>query len=170
VSDVQKQAIVVDLSTSAKTLSGLGGLGGGPHAPGAPPQPSTKITKTGKYDTVAGYKCENWDVSSDHREATMCVSDDGPSWLSIPSAGLPADRGWMLDLLDGKHFPLRMVGYAKDGSTEESRIEVTKIDKKAEADAQFQVPAGYRTIDLEKMMTGFGIPGGFPGPKPPPGR
>jgi hypothetical protein len=166
VSDVQKQAIVVDLNTSGKALQGFGPPGA--HGPGAPSGPPPKVTKTGKFDTIAGYKCENWDISSDHKEGTVCVADQGASWLSIPMTGIPTEQAWMLELLDGKHFPLRFVGYAKDGTTEESHIEVTKIDKKPLADTLFQVPAGYKTIDLDKMLQGFGVPGGFPIPHIPP--
>jgi len=98
------------------------------------------------------------------------VADEGASWLSIPMTGIPTEKAWMLDLLDGKHFPLRFVGYAKDGTTEESRLEITKIDKKSLADSEFQVPAGYKVVDLEKMFQGLGgmpVPPHFPpGPRP----
>jgi hypothetical protein len=165
VSDAKKEAILLDLNSSGKALSGMSPPGA-PGAPGHPGTPATppKVTKTGKTDTVAGYKCEYWDIASDHKEGTVCVGDDGPSWLSIPMTGIPTERAWMLELMDGKHFPLRFIGYAKDGTTEENRIEITKIDKKSVADTEFQVPAGYKTIDLEKMMQGMpGMPGGMPG-------
>ncbi len=162
VSDSKKEAIVLDLNSSGKTFSGMSPPGAPGH-PGAPATP-TKVTKTGKTDTVAGYKCEYWDITSDHKEGTVCVGDDGPSWLSIPMTGIPTERAWMLELMDGKHFPLRFIAYAKDGTTEENRIEITKIDKKSVADTEFQVPAGYKTIDLEKMMQGMpGMPTGMPG-------
>jgi hypothetical protein len=165
VSDAQKQAVELDLNTSGKGPMPFGPPG--PHGPGAPSGPPTKVTKTGKTDTVAGYKCEYWDIASDHKEGTVCVADDGPSWLSIPMTGIPTERAWMLELLDGKHFPLRFIGYAKDGITEDDRLEVTKIDKKSLPDTTFQVPAGYKVIDLEKMMSGI-IPGVMPIPHPPP--
>jgi hypothetical protein len=172
VSDAKKEAIVMDLNTTTKALSGFSppGTPGTPTKPGAPATP-TKVTKTGKTDTVAGYKCEYWDIVSDHKEGTVCMGDDGPSWLSIPMTGIPTERAWMLELMDGKHFPLRFIGYGKDGTTEDNRIEVTKIDKKSLADTEFQVPAGYKTIDLEKMMQGLGgmpgMPGGMPVPHSP---
>ncbi len=173
VSDAQKQAIVIDLNKSGEQLKGLGGGGGMPHAGGgsAPQGPTTKLTKTGKYDTVAGYKCENWDVTSDHREGTVCVAQDGISWLSIPMTGIPTEHLWALELMDGKHFPLRFVGYEKDGTTEESRVEVTKIEKKSLPDSQFTYPATYKVIDLGQMLAGLGampqMPGGMPNGWPP---
>jgi Domain of unknown function (DUF4412) len=166
VSDPKKMAIVIDLNNSGKTLSGMTPPGTGGH--GAPSGPPPKITKTGKTDTVAGYSCEYWDITSDHKEGTVCMGSDGPSWFSIPMTGIPTEHAWMLDLMDGKHFPLRFIGYAKDGTTEENRVEVTKIDKKSLPDSEFQVPAGYKTIDLEKMFQGMpGMPAGMPPGMPP---
>lgn len=178
VSDAKKEAIEFDLNSAGKAMQGMH-----PPAPGghgtAPQGPPTKVTKTGKTETVAGYSCEDWDITSDHKEGTVCMGSDGPSWLSLPTTGIPTEQAWMLDLLDGKHFPLQFVGYAKDGTTEETRVAVTSINKKPQQDSEFQVPAGYKTIDLEKMLSGFGMggmPGGMPGipgnmpvpPHPPP--
>jgi hypothetical protein len=169
VDDAKKQAIEIDLNNAGAGKSfpsfspptpGHGGSG-----PSAPP---TKVTETGKYDTVAGYKCELWDVTSDHKEGELCVATQGLSWLSIPMTGIPTESAWMLKLLDGNHFPLRYVGYQKDGTTEQSRIEVTKIDKKSLPDTEFQVPAGYKIIDLEKLFSSFGMPSGMPMPPHPP--
>jgi Domain of unknown function (DUF4412) len=162
VSDPKKEAIEIDLN-SGKPFPGFSspsfpsGSSGGSHGPSGPP---TKVTETGKFDTVAGYKCEYWDVTSDHKEATICVATQGFSLLSIPMTGIPTEHAWMLKLLDGNHFPLRFIGYEKDGTTEEKRAEITKIDKKSLPDTEFQVPAGYKIVDIEKLFSGFGFPGG----------
>lgn len=174
VSDAQKQVLVIDLNKSGEQFKGFGG--GAPH-PGMPhggpanDEKPTKITKTGKYDTVAGYKCEYWDVTSDHKEGTVCIAQQGVSWFRIPMTGIPTTHLWMTELLDGKHFPLRFIGYEKDGTTEESRIEVTKIDKKTLPDSEFQYPPTYKVMDLAQLFQGLGampgmaggMPGGMPG-------
>jgi hypothetical protein len=173
VSDAQKQVLVIDLNKSGEALKGLGGgppHPGMPNGPGEDKGPPTKLTKTGKYDTVAGYKCENWDVTSDHREGTVCVAQEGVSWFSIPMTGIPTEKLWMAELLDGKHFPLRFVGYAKDGTTEESRLEVTKIDKKTLPASEFEYPPTYMVMDLAQLFQGLGGLGGMhggPHPTPP---
>jgi hypothetical protein len=171
VSDMQKQVFVIDLNKSGEQFKGFGG-GGAPHAGGGgggPPKNPTKVTKTGKFDTVAGYKCENWDIASDHREGTACVADEGASWFSIPMTGIPTEHLWMAELLDGKHFPLRFIGYAHDGTTEENRIEVTKVEKKTLPATEFEYPPTYRVVDLAQMMAGLGaLPGGIPLPSHPP--
>jgi len=163
VMDPQKQVIVVDLNKSGETLRSMGAPPG--HG-GAPQGPATKLTKTGKFDTVAGYRCESWDISSDHKEGTVCVAHEGVSWFSMPMTGIPTEHAWMAELMDGKHFPLRFVGYDKDGTTEKSRVEVTKIDKKALPASEFQYPPTYRVIDLAQMLQGMGglpgMPSGMP--------
>jgi hypothetical protein len=171
VSDAKKQAIVIDMNTGKPMTFGQPG---GQHTLGAPDpsRPPSKVTKTGKYDTVAGLKCEVWELTSDHKEGTICVSEQGVSWLSLPTTAIPGEHAWMTELVDGKHFPLRFVSYAKDGTTEEQRVEVTKLDKKSMADSQFAVPPGYNVLDIDKMMAGMpgmmplGMPSGIPGMPP----
>jgi hypothetical protein len=186
VSDAQKQVILVDLNTSGETFKGLGGSPPPHHgSPSAPEKTPTTVTKTGKSDTVAGYKCEIWDVASDHREGSVCVAQQGVSWFHIPMTGIPTEHLWMTELLDGQHFPLRFVGFQKDGVTEESRLEITKIDKRVLPASQFEYPPTYRVIDMMQMLTTLGAlqggmsmrPGGMampphPGamPMPPQGK
>jgi hypothetical protein len=162
VSDVRRQVIIIDMNKSADHIKNLGSKNSEPGS-SSPQGPPTKVTKTGKTETVAGYSCEDWDISSDHREGTVCVGHEGISWFAIPAAVLPSERAWMLELFDGKHFPLRFVGYDKDGTTEEGRAEITKIDKRSLPAADFEYPADYAVIDLEQMLGAFGgMPGGMP--------
>ncbi len=175
VSDARKQVIVLDLNTSGEKFKNFGGgpRPGRPDNPSAPPEPKTTLTKTGKTDTVAGYKCEYWDVTSDHREATVCVAEEGASWFHLPLTGIPTERMWMAELMDGKHFPLRVVAYDKAGA-ETGRLEITKIDKHAVADTQFEYPPTYQVMDLGQLFGGLGmgaggppgIPRGMPGMPP----
>jgi hypothetical protein len=75
VSDMQKQVLVIDLNKSGEQFKGAGSSPLAPHGGGAAPQgPTTKLVKTGKTDTVAGTKCEYWDIKSDHRDGTVCVA------------------------------------------------------------------------------------------------
>jgi hypothetical protein len=153
VADSRKEVIVIDLEKSGQELKGVGAPPSAPHAPQSAPQgPATKLTKTGKSDKVAGYTCELWDIASDYREGTVCVAEEGASWFSIPLTGLPTERAWMIELLDGKHFPLRFVGYEKDGSTEKARVEITKIDKKTLPPTEFEYPPTYRVVDMAQML------------------
>lgn len=169
----EKMAIVFDLN---KTGEQLKSFGGGPKAFGQPQaqreeKKPPKVTKTGHKDKVAGYECEDWQIeNADPNEggkATMCVAQQGFSWLQIPMMGAPAEYAWAGELLDGTHFPLRFVGYEKDGK-EAGRVEVTKIEKKTLAADQFVVPPGYPQMTLDqmfaKMMSGMRIGAGAGGP------
>jgi hypothetical protein len=97
----------------------------------------------------------------------VCVASEGASWFQLPALGLPSEHAWAAELLDGKHFPLRLVDFGADGK-EKARIEVTKIDKKTLQASKFEVPAGYKVMDLSQLMQGIpGMPSGVPNFKPP---
>jgi len=180
--DSSKQVIVIDLNKAGEQMKGLTPPAPRPeHGNAAPKEQPPKVTKTGKFDTVAGYKCENWDVATDHRQGTVCVAEEGFSWLSLPMSalnGVPTEQLWMADLLDGKHFPLRFVGYGPDGVKETARIEVTKVDKKTLPATDFVYPPTYTVIDIGQMFGALGamggphgmpgMPGGMPGGLPAP--
>ena len=160
VDDAKKQAIMIDLNhvgDHMKTMTPP------PKDPAQPTAPPPKVTKTGKKDTVAGIKCEEWEISdaTNGKKADMCIADQGASWFHLPMTGIPTEHAWAAEIMDGKHFPLRFIGFEKDGS-EDARVEVTRIDKKAMAAPQFEVPAGYKVVDLAEMMKGLGGPGGMP--------
>jgi hypothetical protein len=161
--DAKRQAIALDLDTlgqQAKSLRAAHG-GGGDTPTEAPP----KVVKTGRKEMVAGYSCEDWDVTSAKSKATVCVAEKGASFFHFPSLGIPTEQAWALELVDGKHFPLKAVGFAKDG-TEEGRVEVTKIDKHSLDASMFEVPMGYKQVTIEELMSGAipsdGPHGGLP--------
>jgi hypothetical protein len=54
-------------------------------------------------------------------------------------------------MMDGKHFPMKFVGYEKDGS-EGSRFEITKMDKRSVPDSSFQYPTDYAVMDLDQFI------------------
>jgi hypothetical protein len=167
---LQKTAIVIDLNTIGDQFKSM--VPHTPSAPGAkdkPSKPPPKLTKTGTTDKIAGYACDNWDVTEESKKvATMCIADQSNSWFHLPLTGIPTEYAWALELLDGKHFPMRFVGYEKDGS-EGGRVEVTKFEKKPMAATLFDIPAGYKVTDIQslmqQMMSGRGMaamPAGAP--------
>jgi len=150
---LQKTAIVVDLNTIGEQFKSMV-----PHAPVAaakdnkPTKPPPKLAKNGTTDKIAGYSCDNWDVTEESKKvATLCIADQSNSWFHIPTLGFPTEYAWALELLDGKHLPMRMIAYGKDG-TEEGRVEMTKFEKKAVAASLFDVPAGYKVTDVQSLM------------------
>jgi len=170
--DGQKKAILFDMDKSADEIRGMASGA----RPGMPPgktetKPPPKITRTGKKAKVAGYDCEDWEISSqDPKEpgkAVICVADMETSWLKLPTKILPDQFGLFADLIDGKHLPVRLIAYDKDG--ESLRVEVQKLDKKAVPDEKLTVPPGYQVTDMMTFisaMMGGGRPG-MPGAMPP---
>jgi hypothetical protein len=150
VSDTKKEVLVIDMNKSGERFNDVSHRRPSPAS--KPEERERKIDKTGRFETVAGRQCEDWDVSSDHREATVCVAHDGISWFSLPVAALPTEHAWALELMDGKHFPMKFVGYDKDAMTEDSRFEITKMEKKSVPDSAFQGPADFQVMDLDQLM------------------
>jgi hypothetical protein len=166
--DDQKQVIVVDLNTAGEQFKSMVPKApSGPSASNKPSKPPPKVTKTGTSDKVAGYACDNWEVTEETKKvATLCVTDQSNSWFHLPLTGIPTEYAWTLELLDGKHFPMRAIGY--ENGAESGRVEVTKMEKKPMAAALFEIPAGYKVIDamtyVQQMMRGVGaMPGSAPG-------
>ena len=148
--DTKREAVVIGLDGMGDRVKGMR-----PHVPGAPdPAPSDppKVTKTNKKDTVAGLPCQIWDIrNSDKSKIDICVADQGASFFQLPLTGIPTENAWALELMDGKHFPLRAVLTERDGS-DGGRIEVTKLDKHALDASLFEIPAGYKQMTLDEMI------------------
>jgi hypothetical protein len=138
VNDPQKSVMVIDTTQGA---------------PGAAAA-AAKVTKSGKHETIAGYDCEDWTIETATGKTETCVSEG----LAF-NFGSPRDPAtdWAKALADEKRFPLRSVTYDAAG-TEQVRLEVTKIERKAEDAARFEVPAGYRQMDLGALLGGMARP------------
>jgi hypothetical protein len=157
--DGKKQAVSIDLDQAGEQIKSMQQrTGAKPAAATDPP----KVVKTGKKETVAGISCQDWDVlNADKSKLSTCVADKGASFFHLPLTGIPTEHAWALELLDGKHFPLRGVAYDKDGA-EQGRVEVTKLDKKPLDASLFQVPPGYQVMSIQDMIASL-MSGGMPG-------
>jgi hypothetical protein len=166
VMDAKKQAVLVDfdkLASQAQAMSKLHRPGG---ASASADETPPVVQKTGKIDTVAGYKCEIWHIAKGSSAGDLCIGEQGTSWFHIPLVGVPAQYAWASEITDGKHFPLRVV--VSENGIEHGRLEVVSIQKKALSAADFEVPAGYNVLDLEQMMGAMmgGLRGMPPGAMP----
>jgi hypothetical protein len=164
--DDQKQVVKLELDKLGEQFKSMKPPGAPAEAdktPAAPP----RVTKTGRTNVIAGYKCEDWDVVSPKGErAQICVSAENASFFEMPAAGLPADQAWAREIFDGQHLPLRFIGYDAAGG-EETRLEVTRLERKPIADTAFAIPEGYKVVDLSQLiknLTGaLGGPAGVAG-------
>jgi hypothetical protein len=171
VDDDKRTAMVFDVSKLSAQLGQMG-VPTTPQAAAAG-QPMPKIARTGHTDTIAGYACEDYDITSnDGKRARVCVSETAASWFDVVANAMPGDLMWAKGFLDGRKFPLRVIAFEATGA-EQGRMEVTKLEKKPLADALFVAPPGYQVVDLEQLMNGLMAgrmpPGMMPG-QPPPGQ
>jgi len=105
------------------------------------------ITRTGKIETIAGYKCEHVVATDDDGQSVdVCLSSE-LGGFRMPTASNPMapqrESGWIAQLGAGK-FPLKAV---KNGKTV---LEVTAIDKKPLDAALFAAPEGFQSFAMPK--------------------
>ena len=157
----QKMAMVVDFEKMKNLPKGQ--IPGMPNAPkGTAPSQPPQIEKTSKKDVVAGYGCEIWNVTSEGKKAEVCVAE-GLTWIDLSDLGWSSPELTVATVASGANrFPLRVIAFDATGA-EETRMETTKIDKKALADDRFVVPSDYRVVDMSALMGGLGGLGGLPG-------
>lgn len=122
--------------------------------PGGGAGTKATVKRTGKKDTVAGIACEEWEIKDGDSSGLVCMAEENAGWLKIPTKALPDDVALAAELLDGKHFPLRAIGFSK--GQESGRLEVKRIEKKTLSDADFQVPQSFQRVDVLEMLKAFG--------------
>jgi hypothetical protein len=126
-------------------------------APGDASKPPT-VTRTGKHETVAGYDCEDWEiVAADGNHQSTCVATGLPFFDFSATAGPAGGHTWADELRDKNAFPLRMLDVDAKGK-EISRMEVTKIAKRAVEDAAFEVPQGFDLKVVPGTVGATGVP------------
>jgi hypothetical protein len=155
--DVKKEMILLDDEKKTAMIMKLDAEGK-PSTPGGPS--GTTPTKadapeckpTGKSDTVAGYDCNICVTEAADSKTEACIAN-GLSFLGV---GGKSSFGALAGKAAG--FPLRAVKTAKSDGHEIERMEVTKIERKNIGDDKFQIPPGYKTMDMAEMFKGLGGP------------
>ena len=159
----QKKAVVLDFD-KAKGGFKPPSMGGGPSGAGGPPEDPPKIEKIGKKDTIAGYSCEVWKITSKTGHAEACLAEK-LKWIDFTDLAIQSPAfAAIVAVSDFNHLPLRVVAF-DDKNVEEGRMEVTKLDKKKIADTHFAVPPDFQIVELSQLLGGgFGGPPGAGGP------
>jgi len=118
-----------------------------------------KITRTGKKETIAGYECEHVLIETDTESVDACNTKALGSFVNAMSAiggmgrggrGGAAPPAWQKSLAEIGAFPLRIT--RKDGSF---ALEVTKVEKRAIAEAQFVIPSNYSKMNMPARSPGL---------------
>jgi uncharacterized protein DUF4412 len=166
--NAQKKAVVIDFDKSKGGFKppSLGG-GGSPSAPGHVEEPP-KIENTHKKDTIAGYTCEIWKITSKTSHAEACLAEK-IKWIDFTDLAVQSPSfAAIAAVSDFNHLPLRIVSF-DEKNVEEGRMEVTKIDKKKLPDNHFSVPPDFQIVELSALIGSMmgappgGVPGGPPG-------
>ena len=112
---------------------------------------NAKLDQGGKIETVAGYDCEEWTITTDTGKSELCVVKGVP-WFSFGSgpsgAGEPA---WIGEITAGKYFPLRVITRDKDGA-QKRKMEATKIERTSVADSRLEAPPDYHEVDMKELL------------------
>ena len=113
------------------------------------------VTKTGRTQTIAGYRCEEWLVKSKHDESEVWVSDVGRFAGFSDNWNRSRMSPWEREMANKGYFPFRVVELEK--GKEQPIMEVVKVEKKGLSDSLFHVPAGYSQFkmpSLQDLMNG----------------
>jgi hypothetical protein len=123
------------------------------------------IERTGKTETILGYKCDQILVKDKGTVTELWVASDLGMFMGL-SGGNPMGGGGMFggrkggggaagakweEVLKGKGgFPLRVVSHDAKGK-ETFKMEVTKIEPGAQPDSLFVPPEGYQKFDMPNL-------------------
>src|ERR1700722_10256477 len=144
--DAQKKYMEIDFGNfNPSAVRGMPPTSGasGPTATSNATPP--KIDKTGHHETVAGHDCEDWNLveGSTGHKALMCMASDIGAFDFGSMEGASFLPSFLKGgLFGGAVFPIKLVDF-DDAGKEKAHMEATRIERKAEDDANFTPPAGY---------------------------
>jgi len=115
-----------------------------------------KITKTGETQEILGYTCREYDYESDNGKGKVWLAPGIGSWWGTEMAAqankLPPDQRAMVGMVVAqKLFPMKSETMDQSGNAK-AEMEVVKVDKKSLDPSLFEVPEGYKKLDMGAMM------------------
>jgi hypothetical protein len=118
---------------------------------------SPVVKALGTSQTIAGHKCNDFEVTDGKEISRVCLSTDMGSFafpaMGGRGRGAAASPGWTRFLASHPGFPLK--AWTTDGRV---TFEVTKIEKGSVDPSMFEIPEGY--MDMGGMFGGRGRGGG----------
>lgn len=126
-----------DMAGGMAPMQGRGGGRGG------------SVTRTGRTEMIAGYKCEHITVTEENGSTDdICVTSELGAFRMMSGGSPmapPSQPGWAGGL-DKDIFPLKVQ------KGDKVMLEVTKVEKKSLDAALFAPPAGFQKMDMGAMM------------------
>jgi hypothetical protein len=126
----------------------------------------TDFKPTGKKETIAGLEAEEYAGISEKKRTEIWVTKELGKFMMANQGKGEGKKGaapsaWAKFAEQGDFFALRVIQRAKEGAPEDFRMEVTKVEKGAQADTLFLPPEDYKKFEMPSigdMMKGM-IPG-----------
>ena len=121
-----------------------------------------KFYKASGSKTILGYSCEHWIYEGKTGKTDMWLTTGLGVFLGLSGGKTDASGAddWVKAVKAKGLFPLEMDSTGKDNKT--MSIVATKVEPKSLSDSLFEVPAGYKKMN----MPDFGNMGGGTGKKP----
>ncbi len=126
------------------------------------------IEKTGRTETILGYKCDEYLAKDREAVTEIWVAEGLGSFMGLGSGGNPMGgmmgggkkrgTGWEEKFKGKPGFPLRVISRDKK-NRETFKMEATKIEPGTLPASLFQAPAGWQKFqmpDMGGLMKGFG--------------
>lgn len=112
-----------------------------------------EIKKLGTSQTIAGMKCDDWELTQKNEPTVRLCLTDGLGRLTLFDMGArgrtPAMPKWARTIYKERLFPLKVWTTDKQAS-----FEVTSIERRAVPASTFVIPSDY--MDMSGMMGGMG--------------
>lgn len=108
-----------------------------------------EITKTGKTQKILGYDCEQLIIKDGGRVTEAWVTKAIGKFQKFGMGGGMQEGkqdSWQDNLGGSGMFPVRVV--TKEGDTETSKMEVTKVEKKSLEASLFKIPEGFQKMTM----------------------
>lgn len=113
---------------------------------------SFEVQKTSETSTIAGYKCTKFYLISKDQQMTPGKEMKQVLWVTtelnldarfLKQASKGGNANWFYDQVEG--IPMRIEVSIPQGNI---TMEVTDVTKGKVSDAEFEIPAGYKAVDL----------------------
>jgi hypothetical protein len=117
-----------------------------------------KMAKTGNTLNILGYTCQEWDYTSDNNNGKIWLAAGIGNWWGTQMAAqadkLPPDQKSMVSMVISQNlFPMKSQSIDKSGNVKNG-MEVVKVEKKSLDASFFEVPEGYKKLDMGNMFGG----------------